>query len=275
MGIDAQFHIGAFALAVASFVCGCGDDAGTNSTAWSPEDTGAAISSSSVGAADESGDESGETSMTSTGGTDDCSVAGDCEGSEDSSAGDPTTGDSGEPASEVCFPGEDSSYSTCFDLVAYDPVPEGYTYPAPLNGQASYRKPIAFIDIEGLDPGLLLAPNFQLSEIAQLDQGRYAIIQPHAIESLQTLRDMLGSLTVNAGYRSPSSDVGSEGAAPYSRHMYGDGFDLVPGAASLSDLSAACTDIGGFSIEYGSYIHCDFRDDPLDPAFFGAASTSD
>ncbi len=276
MGTDLRFHAGsrelAYTLTAAVLLLGCGGGGDTGGTAWSPPETGSATSSASMGTGGEESGAPGETSSTSSGGEDCNATSSECEGSEDSGTGDPTTGDSGDPASEVCYPGEDGSYSTCFELVRFDSLPEGYTYPAPLNGQASYRKPIALIDLQGLDPETRLAPNFRLAELAQPDQGRYAILQLHAVESLQSLRDALGSLNVSSGYRPPSMDVGTEGGEPYSRHMYGDGFDLVPTAASLADLEAACTGNGGFLIEYASHAHCDFRNDPLDVGFFGAAA---
>lgn len=253
------------ALVAAMFVAGCNDFSGDGS-AWDPADT-AAPTTSAGGGESSDGSEEGTTSADASAGT----TTAPGESGEATTTDEPTTTDTGEPLTEVCFPGEDGSYSTCFDLVRFDTPPEGYTYPAPLNGQDSYRQPTAFIDLEGLDPEIRLAPNFRLVEVAQLEHGRYAIIQPHAIESLQSLRDMLGSINVNAGYRPPSADVGMEGSDPYSRHMYGDGFDLVPTEASVGQLGTACTEIGGFLVESGSYVHCDFRDDPLDEGFFGDA----
>ena len=271
MHIDAKrlAHSLAWALAPLLLSTACGDDSGGGS-AWDPADTDPPTAT--LGGGDSSS--GGPSDDTTSGGDDDGTTTDAGESGDEPTTGDPTdptTGDSGEPITEVCFPGEDGSYATCFDLVAFDTPPEGYTYPAPLNGQDSYRPPIAFIDLEGVDPTIKLAPNFQLSEIAQADQGRYAIIQPHAIESLQMLRDMLGSINVNAGYRPPGHDVGTEGSDPYSRHLYGDGFDLVPTESSVGQLATACTDIGGVLVESGSYAHCDFRNDPLDEGFFGAA----
>lgn len=180
--------------------------------------------------------------------------------------------DTGPADGEVCYPGEDGSYTTCFELVTFDAMPDGYDYPEALNGQANYRRPIALIDLEAIDPDTKLSPNFALDEIAQISKGRYAIVQPHAVESLQNLRDAAGAIGVNSGYRSPGYNAGISGSATYSRHMYGDGFDLAPSAVSINQLEGMCVDEGGMLVEYNSHVHCDFRHDDLDEGFYGAAS---
>ncbi len=187
-------------------------------------------------------------------------------GPGDETGGDETTGGDDLAPIEVCFPGGDGSYSTCFGLHYVQPA--GYDYPPALNGDANYRQPIAFIDLEQADGSTLVSPNFRLDEIAQIVKGRYAIVQPHAVESLQRLRDDVGAINVNSGYRSPdyNDDVGG---ATHSRHMYGDGFDLDPVSVGLSTLESACTDRGGMLVEYETHVHCDFRFDDVDHEFFG------
>ncbi len=189
------------------------------------------------------------------------------EGSGEES-GDETAG--GMPA-EVCYPGADMAYTTCFPVVYPDSPPAGYAYPPPLNGNANYRAPIGYLDLETIDPLVYVAPNFQFGELAQLEKGRWAVVQPHAVESIQELRDAVGSITVNSGYRSVDYNAGV-GGATYSRHMYGDGFDLYPGSGDLTGLENLCTSIGGFLVEYDTHVHCDFRSDPVDEIFFGAAA---
>ena len=147
-------------------------------------------------------------------------------------------------------------------------VGSGYGYPGPLSGNVNYRAPIKYIDLEAVGE-LQIAPNFALSEVAQSWKGRYAVVQPHAISRLQTLRNALGAIKVNSGYRSPSYNASVDGAT-HSRHMYGDAFDLDPTSTSLSALESACTSNGGKLVEYTSHVHCDWRYDAVDPILFGA-----
>jgi hypothetical protein len=207
-----------------------------------------------------------------------CNDAGDgwgpCEcdytsGTAGETGGGETGDDGGNVApTEVCYPGEDGSYTTCFDLHYLQP--QGYDYPPALGGNPNYRQPIAYIDLEAIEPTTMVAPNFRLNELAEAHKGRYAIVQPHAVESLQLLRDDVGAITVNSAYRPPEYNAGV-GGATHSRHMYGDGFDLDPLAVGLSTLEAACSNRGGMLVEYNTHVHCDFRFDDVSTEFFGAA----
>lgn len=208
-----------------------------------------------------------------------CNAAGDawsaCEcddtGGTGGTGGDETGGDEtgGNVApTEVCYPGADGSGTTCFELHYLQP--DGYDYPPALGGDPNYRQPIAYIDLEDIDPATMLSPNFRLSEFAEAFKGRYGIVQPHAVESVQLLRNDVGAITVNSGYRPPEYNAGV-GGATHSRHMYGDGFDLDPTAVGLSTLEAACTNRGGMLVEYNTHVHCDFRFDDASTEFFGAA----
>lgn len=199
-------------------------------------------------------------------------------------AGGDTTGDTGdggdssggEPeGDQVCYPGMANDWTTCLPLHTFEVMPAGYEYPPPYNGDPNYRAPIALLDLEEVDPATFLAPNFQLVEIAQASKGRYAVVQPHAIVSLQELRDQAGAIGVNSGYRSPAYNAGLSGSATYSRHMYGDGFDLNPLAVSIDALEGICSAHGGMLVEYTTHVHCDFRFDPVDEEFFGAPMSDD
>jgi hypothetical protein len=203
--------------------------------------------------------------------TPDGSGFGPCGCADAGSTGD-DSGSTGEPPPEenvVCYPGQTGDFTTCLPLHPFDPLPPGYEYPGPLNGDPNYRPPVALLDLQELDPGTWLAPNFQLGEIAQIDKGRYAVVQVHAIVSLQGLRDQVGALGVNSGYRSPAYNAGIPGSATYSRHMYGDAYDLDPIEVGLGTLESACTSAGGMLVEYETHVHCDFRFDPVDEEFYG------
>lgn len=212
-----------------------------------------------------------------------CADYGDCcpdkaatcdgDGGGDDGGGDEPAPGGDEPApggddGKLCFPGASGDGSACVAVVPASEVGAGYGYPAALSGNVNYRAPINFIDLETVGD-LQIAPNFVLSEVAQTYKGRYALVQPHAIEHLQDLRDELGAIKVNSGYRSPQYND-SVGGATHSRHMYGDAFDLDPLAASLSTLESACGTHGGKLVEYETHVHCDWRYDAVNPLLFGA-----
>ncbi len=164
---------------------------------------------------------------------------------------------------EACYP------SGCLPVVEVSPG-SGYSYPSPLSGSAQYSRPVRYLDLDAIHPDTRLSPNFALDELAQEWKGRYAVVQVHAIERLQAVREDVGGLVVNSGYRSPGYN-GGVGGATYSRHMYGDGFDLDPSSVSLGTLADACYEQGASFVQlYSTHVHCDWRDDPLDPAFYGA-----
>lgn len=268
-------------VALASLVgaAACAGGGPIGSDAWLPpdaddvDDEGASSSGASAHGQDDAGDIEGEgegigESSDDGGSTDDGGVTA-APGSEGEGG---STDDGGAPPTEACFPGPANDWTTCLPLHAFTPaeMPSGYGYPEALDGDPNYRKPVAFIDLQEVAADTYLAPNFLLSEIAQIEKGRWAIVQPHAVASLQELRDALGAIGVNSGYRSPDYNL-QIGGVNWSRHMYGDGFDLDPIDAALTSLESQCTAIGGFLVEYDTHVHCDFRNDAVDEGFFGAA----
>ncbi len=177
--------------------------------------------------------------------------------------------DPGANLDEACFEGDSGdSNSTCLALVQTN----AYDYPA---GSGNYTRPIRFLDMDAMDLDTKLSPNFRLGEICVLAKGQYQVAQPHAIAKLQQLRDMAGhALTISSGFRSPDYNA-SVGGATKSRHMYGDAFDINAGATGRDALMQMCRDLGaGYVAKYANstHIHCDWRDDPVDPSFFGVIS---
>lgn len=179
-------------------------------------------------------------------------------------------GDHSDP-DRACFLGEDRSGNTCFATVAID----AYSYPN--SGSANYRSPIRYLDVENLDLSTKLSPNFKFSEISVPYKGRYQVVQPHAIEKVQAVRDQAGSLTVKSGFRSPPYNSMQPGAATRSRHMYGDAFDLVPGSTSQNNLYNICNSLGaGYTAKYTSgHVHCDWRNVSVDSLFYGSPALGD
>jgi len=180
------------------------------------------------------------------------------------------------PDGQVCYPGSDGDHDTCFELTSmrseYEiPVIPGKPKPA------SYLDPIALIDLRDLSESEPLTSSFVLGEIGQKWKGEYAIIQRHAIEKLQDLRDDAGPITVNSGYRPPEYNSGLSGSAGYSRHMYGDAFDMKPHDVSLQGLADICKKhdaYPGWIHVYTSHVHCDWRHKPQDPAFYPSSATA-
>lgn len=185
--------------------------------------------------------------------------------------GDESTGDDPMPPlpAEVCYLGADRSGTTCLPLVPfYADLPAGYEYPPGVRDDGQDRPPLGLVDIQGADPALLLAPNFALDELARIEVGRYAVVQPHAVASLQAMRDAVGGIAVHTGYLSPSANAAA-GGEEHARYLYGDGFELSPNTATLAELSAACVQAGGAVMELGDTLRCEWSAVPLDEAFFG------
>lgn len=262
---------------------GCGDDGG--GMAWEPTTTATATSDGEGMTLGSDGD--GETEGVCTPGevqpclcpdglslgeercADDGSgfAACECEGAQTDGG---STGDPMPPLpAEVCYLGADEMGTTCVPLVAfYADLPAGYEYPPPTLPDGQDRPPLGMIDVQAASGSLSLAPNFQLDELAQPANGQWAVIQPHAVESLQAMRDQAGAIAVVTGYLSPSANAAAGGEL-YARHQYGDGFDLDPIDVSLGALSGLCADEGGAAVEFETHLHCDLSGEPLDEAFFG------
>ena len=196
-----------------------------------------------------------------------CGMEGDDDDDDDDGDPKPTP-------TELCFLGKDRSGNTCFPATPIPAGTTGYDYPDPFQGNANYRRPIAALDLDEISEDTFVAPNFRLGELAQRHKGRYAIVQPHVVERLQNMRDQLGPIRVNSGFRSPQYNAQVDGAT-HSRHMFGDGFDIVAISAGLSALEDACTAEGGTLIEAATHVHCDWRNVDVDPVFFGSVVRTD
>ena len=175
-------------------------------------------------------------------------------------------------ASQVCYPGSDMSYTTCFPVVNKGSW-SGYDYPS--HSSPSYAAPQRFVDLDAADASTKIAPNFTLGELMQAWKGQYGVYQVHMVEKLQTIRTNTGgALNINSGYRRPAYNS-SVGGATYSRHMYGDAADMYSSVVSLNSLKNHCNSLGADYVGmYSSHVHCDWRYETLDPAFYGATSAS-
>ena len=192
---------------------------------------------------------------------------------DDGSTGVDDTGEAPDPVGQACYLGPDRDDSVCVDVVDYDPAwGSDYSYPEPYGGDPQYDAPARYVDLLSVDADLELAPNFVLGEVMQDWKGRYGVFQTHTLSYLQDLRDLSGgALVVNSGYRNVAYNA-SVGGVTYSRHQYGDAADLDPSAVSLDTLGELCEDLGASYVGmYSTHVHCDWRYDPLDPAFFDPA----
>ena len=188
----------------------------------------------------------------------------------------PGTTDTTTPASAtiVCYPGGTNDYDACLETSELSSEFEDYEYPPPLDGDPLYAAPTRFLDLEDLETDLEITRHFVLGELAQIEKGRWAVLQLHAVERLHDIRRAIGPVTITSAYRGPAynDDVGG---VTYSRHMYGDGFDMVPLEATLDDLVDACeAESAGFIELYENHVHCDWRDDALDTVFYPSAATA-
>ncbi len=179
--------------------------------------------------------------------------------------------DSEATGAEACYLGEQPDQSFCIPVESLDTDEAEYRYPQ--NADPQYAAPMAYIDLLKTDKTVQLSQNLQLSEFAASHKGRWAVIQPHLIETLQSIRNELGPLVIESGYRSPQYNR-SVGGAAHSRHQYGDAVDIWAMDASLWDVKDACVAHDATYVEiYKGHVHCDWRDMPLDPSFFGETHT--
>ncbi len=186
------------------------------------------------------------------------------------------TGDTPDPAL-TCWLGADRGWTTCESTVPYDSSWGGdYTYPAPYDGSPQYALPTRFVDIDAIDANESFAPNFAVNEYLESYKGRYGILQDHMTAHLQDVRDYIGGpLIINSGYRSPGYNA-QIGGVEYSRHMYGDGADLQADGWTVEELGDVCAALGAgyVGLYEDGHTHCDWRDDPLDPAYFPASRSA-
>lgn len=173
----------------------------------------------------------------------------------------------------ACYLGPDRDGAACLPTVAFDAAAFGgdYDYPPPLDGSDQYAAPTHYLDLAALAPAFEVAPNFVADEFLSAEKGRYGVLQAHLVERLQDLRDDLGApLIVTSGYRNPAWNAGV-GGVEFSRHQYGDAADLDATGLSVEELGDRCDAHGAsyVGLYEDGHTHCDWRDDPLDSAFYG------
>jgi hypothetical protein len=174
---------------------------------------------------------------------------------------------------EACYPGRSDVDPLCLSVEPHDYDQDEYRYPEVQDPQ--YAAPTAYLDLRKINQGTSLSHNLQISEFAAPHQGRWAVIQPHLVEAVQAIRDQLGPIVIGSGYRSPAYNK-RVGGVPLSRHQYGDAVDIRALDASNEEVQRACRIEGATFVEvYSSHVHCDWRGDQLDEAFFGQTDQHD
>jgi hypothetical protein len=155
----------------------------------------------------------------------------------------------------------------CLDLVEPAVLPSEYAYPVPFQGSPQFREPRAFIDIDAADLDINIAPNFQLFEFVTTD-GNLMVVQPESVVRLQAIRDALGPIVVELGFRSPSENTAAGGGV-YDRYIYGDGFRIRGTQATLAEVAEECRANGAGLVQQSTVsVHCDWRNIPFHLGFY-------
>lgn len=183
------------------------------------------------------------------------------------------------PENHVCY--NDLCIESLFmnELADYE---EYYSYPDPTplgeHWAGQYPAPQYVLNIEDHQQELKVSENFWLKDYTSYRNGtkqfRNAIVTRTLVTSMQNVRDRLGhAIYITSGYRAPGYNEQLNGAATFSRHMYGDGVDIVAPNASATQLKNICDqEQAYFSLAYqDGHAHCDWRHAKLDDAFYPGA----
>lgn len=183
-----------------------------------------------------------------------------------------------------CYPGADGGFQNCLNLVSLrdvQAVSRDYNYPDPNRDRLpsgldreKYRPPQNLADTLRV-PNFSLTRFFTLYELIPNQRGRFGAISAAALNNFNSLRAAANvPIIVNSAYRSPSRNDGIDNSAQWSRHMYGDAFDFYSPRKSLRQLRRLCQQYGASFIQlYTAHVHCDWRNLPSDPDFFGSGGT--
>lgn len=178
---------------------------------------------------------------------------------------------------KTCYMGEKSN-GACVRLKTINGASEGYLNPysdssfmAGANKE-QYRRPVQAVDLVRTSPSLKIAPNFMVSEFMSTEKGNFGIFSTFVVKKIQEMRQAFGTaLKINSAFRSPKWNSGIDGSAKWSRHQYGDGLDISSTKANLQKTENLCKQFGAtYTLKYTSHVHCDWRNEPVEPEFFGA-----
>ncbi len=194
-----------------------------------------------------------------------------CNGKDDNCKGGKDEGGVCAPATpQVCYPGVDNKYTGCYGLVALSTIKDSaYVWPA--SSASNYKPPVYVLDLTKVSASTKIAKNFVLSEVMSASKGKYGVFSAQTVARLQAVRSQLGTaLTVNSGFRSPGHNKGISGAAPLSRHQWGDAADVTTkGKTTLQKIIDVCkANSADYTQLYTTHVHCDWRNDPAGHDFW-------
>ncbi len=174
------------------------------------------------------------------------------------------------------------SSGLCVDTVFINTLADfesEYSYPDPTplqdDWQVQYAQPQFITNIKDSQQHEPISGNFWMRDYTGYKNGtqqfRNAIVTRTLVEAVQNVRERLNQpIIITSGYRSPGYNGSLNGAATFSRHMYGDGVDIVSAHASAAELKQLCDlEDAYFSLAYADgHAHCDWRHKELDKAFY-------
>lgn len=168
---------------------------------------------------------------------------------------------------------------TCFVTTPHSQIVNSngdYNYPNPNDFanpslRPQYVAPFFYLDLSKINAKTYLSQNFQAGEFMATYKGRYALFASDVLTHLQQMREYLArAIRITSGYRSPGYNSRLSGSAKWSRHTYGDAVDFSVPGLKIADLTAVCNRYNAsFTLTYEKHIHCDWRRQKLDPAFYG------
>lgn len=181
----------------------------------------------------------------------------------------------GQGPNRVCYLGANQDYKTCIPTKSIDAEALGYSDPYTdpnfmgTGDKAQYRMPKRAVLLKEVLPSLKISPDFILNEVMSLAKDSFGIYSPQVVEVLQKIRNSSSQLRINSAFRSPEYNASIQGSAKWSRHLYGDAFDVASSRLSLDQIVTLCKQLGAtYTDKYERHVHCDWRDQNLPVSFF-------
>lgn len=185
---------------------------------------------------------------------------------------------------KACYYSPINTNETCYNVIEAtdEQVKSEYSYKDPFTNNLfpgnfnpnQYIAPKRFIPLNEVDGNSILTSHFKINELMQLHKGDLALFSPDVLFHIEKMRDSIKkAIHIHSGYRSPAYNESLSGTANWSRHMYGDAIDFHIEGESFENIAKMCLDHGAsFYQIYQAHIHCDWRNVPLNGAFYEASN---